>query len=307
MKVLQYKDLNYQQLNELNREKTIFLWAVSPIEVHGPHLPLDTDVMVAEELQKRYIEALSKEYSDLTFIIIPSLCLGANSLPVKGSISISPRSLEDIVYCHGKGLADQGFRYMFISDNHGGPGHQLAIQAAAEKLWKKYRFYSIDPFGLVFRKMMDHEEEFLKKAGVSKGCCGDSADSHAGTNETSLALAIDKDRVKQCYSQLHPSLLPPVKGGPALVKGVSSIFSLIGLKELSRDVGYLTNTLSWISDKDMVPYMGNPGLASKEAGESMLKARVEVAMELFRKALRGERVIIKPILWSLRIIRKFSK
>ena len=47
--------------------------AVSPIEVHGPHLPLGTDVFVAEELRRRYAAALQEEFPDYTLVVLPSL------------------------------------------------------------------------------------------------------------------------------------------------------------------------------------------------------------------------------------------
>jgi creatinine amidohydrolase len=47
-----YEELTASQLAELDRENTLALMALSPLEVHGPHLPLGTDVMVATELQK---------------------------------------------------------------------------------------------------------------------------------------------------------------------------------------------------------------------------------------------------------------
>ena len=46
-----YQSMTLQEIKGLNRDKTIFLMAVSPLEVHGPHLPVGeggdhTDAMV---------------------------------------------------------------------------------------------------------------------------------------------------------------------------------------------------------------------------------------------------------------------
>jgi creatinine amidohydrolase len=49
--IISYVRMSLPEIEALDREKTIFLMAVSPIEVHGPHLPLGTDVFVAEELR----------------------------------------------------------------------------------------------------------------------------------------------------------------------------------------------------------------------------------------------------------------
>jgi hypothetical protein len=60
----------------------------------------------------------------------------------------------------------------------------------------------------------------------------------------------------------------------------------------------------------MKPYMGDPGKAKQEAGEAMLAARVEVAIELFERALASsgkEPVHIEPMLWGVRFLRKLPE
>ena len=306
-RIYYYKDMTYSELEKLDRSRTIFLWAVSPIEVHGYHLPVDTDIIIAEELQKRYIEIIKSRYPEFTSVIIPSLYAGANALPVKGSLSVSADALEEIVFCYGKGLAKQGFKYLFISDNHGGPSHQLAIQSACEKLWRKYKFCAIDPFGELFRRMVENQETLLKMTGLKKGQCGDDEDSHAGTNETSLMLASDESKVRKNYMETAVSIPPAVTGGAAIVKGISKFLKVCGFRQISGDLLHLSNTLAWVSDKDMLPYMGAPSIATKDAGNAMLNAAVQVAQELFEKALEGKRVRIRPLLWSLKFLRKLPE
>ncbi len=161
-RTFEYCRLNLTEIESLDREKTVFLMAVSPIEVHGPHLPLGTDVYVSEELLKRYVVALQQRHPELDCVVMPSLYAGGTPLPVKGSIAVPVKTLEPLLVAFAKGLAEQGFRYLFIADNHGGPGHQLAIEAAARKAYKKYRFYLIDPFNYDYRKMVECDPEFLK-------------------------------------------------------------------------------------------------------------------------------------------------
>ncbi len=79
---------------------------------------------------------------------------------------------------------------------------------------------------------------------------------------------------------------------------------------LSRDLEHLANTLAWVGDPDMLPYMGDPRKATAEAGEAMLAARVEVAMELFERALADggrEPVRLRPMLWGVRAMRKLPE
>lgn len=302
--MLKYEDLKYTEVERLDRDKTIFLMAVSPLEVHGPHLPLGTDVLIAEELIKRYTVNLAELHPDYTLIKMPSLFTGGSPLPLNGSIKIRARVLEKLIYDFGQGLAEQGFNYLFLADNHGGPGHQLAIEAAARKLWKKYRFYLINPFGLVFRYMVEHEPSFMNLTGLGPGECGDDPDSHAGTNETSLVLSID-EKIAGDYEKVAPSLAPECRGAASIFAGLARVFQSLGGRVIAADLLHLARTLAWIDDDNMKPYLGLPARASKKAGEAMLKARVQVAVSLFENALEGKEVKIRPLIWSLRFLRYF--
>ncbi len=304
--MLEYVDLRLPDIQALQGEETIFFISVSPIEVHGPHLPVGTDVFIAEELQRRYISEISLRHPELNFVRLPPLYAGADALPVKGSLSIPARCLERILFSYGKGLAEQGFKYLFVSDNHGGPRHQIAIEAAARGLWKRHKFYLINPFGLDYRLMVLQDSKFMEMTGIGPGKCGDDQDNHAGTNETSLMLACAPEKVSKDFTEVPPSIVPDKRGVAALVSGLSKIASLFGGGVISQELEHLANTLAWINDPIMKPYMGEPANASKEAGEAMFAARVKVGVELFERALASggkEPVHIVPMLWFLRAIR----
>ncbi len=97
--------------------------------------------------------------------------------------------------------------------------------------------------------------------------------------------------------------------------GLASVVRLLGGRTLGRDLDHLAKTLAWVGDPGMAPYMGDPSRATREAGEAMLAARVEVAMELFERALASgaepesmrQPVHIQPMLWGLRILRKLPE
>ena len=310
VKALEYVEMSLPQLQALDRATTVFLVSVSPIEVHGPHLPVGTDVFVAEHLLNRYIRELARRRPDLTFVKLPPLFTGADALPVAGSLSVPAAHVEGVLKAYGKGLARQGFKYLFVADNHGGPRHQMAIVAAARALWKRHRFYLVDPFGLEFKHMVQHDAAFMNKTGLGPGACGDDSDSHAGTNETSLMLACSPSRVDPRYAEIPASLPPPARGMALFVKRLGKLIWAFGGVRFGRDLNHLANTLAWVNDPNMKPYMGNPSAASQEAGEAMLAARVEVAVELFEKALGSagrEPVHIVPMLWSLRVMRRLPE
>lgn len=309
-RVLEYVELRLPDLQALDRDKTAFLMSVSPIEVHGPHLPVGTDVLISEELLHRYMSELGRRRPELTFVKLPPLWAGSDALPVPGSFSVPAPHLEGILVAYGRGLAKQGFRYLFVSDNHGGPRYQMAIESAARTLWRRHRFYLIDPFGMDYRLMVQHDPEFLRRSGLAPGTCGDDADNHAGTNETSLMLACDPTRVSGGFRQVGPSTLPARRGAAALVANLGRLIRALGGRALGADLDHLANTLAWVSDPAMKPYMGDPGKASADAGEAMLAARVEVGVRLFEQALTSagkEPVHITPMLWGVRFLRRLPE
>lgn len=305
--VVRYEDLALPDLAALDREKTVFLWAVSPIEIHGPHLPVGTDVLVAEELRRRYIAELAVRHPEFTPVILPSLYAGSDALPVKGSLSVPATALEGILTAYAKGLAAQGFKYLLLSDNHGGPRHAMASEAAARTAWRRWRFHLINPFNALYRKMVECDPELLSETGLCPASCGDDADAHAGTNETSLMMVVAKDRIRAGADQLPVSRPVPPAGGARAVAALAGVVRAFGGRRFAADLAHLSRTLAWVSATDMVPYMGDPAKASAAAGERMLTAHVNLAMALFDQALSGAPVPLTPLLWRLRAMRRLPE
>ena len=48
--ILKFEELNWKQIQELDYKKTIFYLTISPLEEHGPHLPVGTDIFTARDV-----------------------------------------------------------------------------------------------------------------------------------------------------------------------------------------------------------------------------------------------------------------
>ena len=48
-KVIKLEELNWKQVDELDRDKTIIFLPISPLEEHGPHLPVGTDFLTTKD------------------------------------------------------------------------------------------------------------------------------------------------------------------------------------------------------------------------------------------------------------------
>jgi creatinine amidohydrolase/Fe(II)-dependent formamide hydrolase-like protein len=305
--VREYVEMTLTELEQLPRDKTLFFMPVSPIEVHGPHLPVGTDVFIAEEVRDRLQKRLAETHPDATMINLPPLYCGSDALPVPGSLSVPAEALSEVLLAYARGLHKQGFKYLIVTDNHGGPRHNLGIAYAANQAWKKYRFYVIDPFITIYKLMGRLDPGFIKRTGLAKGTCGDDTDNHAGTNETSLLMACRADYRDRDYSQIPPSLLPRPKGGAAIAASVGRMLGALGGREIAQDLNHLANTLAWMAEKPFTPYMGAPALGSQAAGEAMLAEHARISAELVERALAGEDVRQKPVLNGLRFLRRLPE
>lgn len=79
-----YVEMNCTELKSLERDRTVFFMSVSPIEVHGFHLPVGTDVFVAQEVRERLIDEFLQRYPEFNIVELPPLFLGADPVPFAG-------------------------------------------------------------------------------------------------------------------------------------------------------------------------------------------------------------------------------
>ena len=272
--------------------------ALSPLETHGEHLPLGTDLIISEKLLKRYYERLDEKYPDYNIVILPSLALGASLLPVEGSIEIKARNLEKLLYDICINLNNLGFKYLILADNHGGPAHQMAIESAAYKARKKLGFRLIDPFNYFFKLMIEKDNKLLKKLNAKEGEIGDDKDLHAGNNETSLMLYLSPESVREEYKELKISEVINFSGLSKILKTLSNIFNSDSLKHLAIN-------LAWVNDKNMKPYLGEPKKAISDRGQEMVEARISIEMEYIEKTINDQDFQEKPLLCNLRFLRYF--
>jgi len=299
-----YTELAAAQLAELDRERTLALMALSPLEVHGPHLPLGTDGLVALELQRRIVERLGRQRPDLDVLILPPLFAGADTLPLPGSVEVDSRAIYRLLLDTGRSLARQGFRYLLVTDNHGGPHHQVAVEKAVRRLWRDHRFALIAPFNRFYERMVEADPDLLAATGASAADSGGDSDAHAGTNETSILLVVAPGLILPLWKTLPPNAVAEDVPIRRLVGAVAGLVRLCGGRRLARDLEHAGTLLGWTNMKPIPPYIGAPAEATPEAGERMLEAHVDQAMAMLEEAWAGQPPFNLPPLWSLRFLEK---
>ena len=292
-------EMSSPEIDSLDREKTLFVMALSPLEVHGPHLPLGTDVMVAEEIRDRALKKIGERHPELDFVLFPSGYLGSDTIP--GSIEVDSRAINLLLRADAGFLADRGFHYLLVTDNHGGPRHQIATAKAVQRLYKRRGFHIVAPFLSFYRRMVELDPELTERIQAGPGSCGDLEDCHAGLNETSLMLSASQDKVRPMWRELTRTAFK-VRWPGLLLNPVAWILQSLGLKDLADDVRYLGEVLPWVTEKYPPTYIGEPMAASPEAGDRMLDAFSDEAADAVDAALEGRPPYHTPLGWSLRMV-----
>ncbi len=301
-KALELVEMTGSEVDALERDTTVFVMVVSPVEVHGPHLPLGTDVMVAREVRDRALTSLSTSHPELRFVVLPPYFMGSDTIP--GSLEVDSRAVNLLLRGVAGFLSARGFRYLLVLDNHGGPRHQIATAKAVRALYRERGFHIVAPFLSFYRRMVELDPSLLSRLGRGPGSCGDAQDCHAGLNETSLMLRAMPDRVRPGWRELARVSINARRWPHLLLGSLGRLARALEWKELGKDLAYVGLMLSWVTEKRPSNYIGEPRAASAEAGERMLAAFAEEAVERMEAALRGEPPYHTPLGWTLRAMER---
>jgi len=75
-KIIKFEELSWKQIDKLDRNKTVFFLPISPLEEHGPHLPVGTDLLTIKDATNSAIKILNQKKPDLNYVILPSVPIG---------------------------------------------------------------------------------------------------------------------------------------------------------------------------------------------------------------------------------------
>lgn len=210
MPILRFEELNWKELDAMDRGRTMFFLPVSPLEEHGPHLPIGVDFINADFFARETAEVLSHTHPDWNFIMIPALALGAHVIDYVGSIQIRQRVIRDLLFDYGSSLARHGFKYIVVFNAHAAPGHIVALEEACESVSKKYNIQMVSPTGrftikLFLGEYYERFNKYMSKPMAAELMRDMRKDYHAGIWETSMMLMFRPDLVKD-YQHLEPAL-----------------------------------------------------------------------------------------------------
>lgn len=202
-----WRNMTGQAIDGLDRNRTIVVVSASPLEVHGPHLPVTTDITESEGLLRATLRRLHEQRPELTFVHLPPVWMAADVLPSVGSIRFRPRTLQRVLEDLGRSLNAQGFRNIWVCNFHGGPRHFVAIEHACHRVNRRHGARMLSIFSLLLSRLGkdgSHELDHVlgEVEGVDPGAL--VGDTHGGYLETSMMLHLLGEHVED------PSGLEPV-------------------------------------------------------------------------------------------------
>ena len=261
--IFRLEELSFTELEALDRSRAVVLFTVSPLEEHGPHLPVGTDLFTADVICKKLAGRIIETRPGWTVLIGPSLPLGASAFDRAGTLLAGARTVRNATLDYGKSLARHGFRFLLVLNGHGGPRHIVALEEAAAAVSRRYKVRMLSVSGPVLWKFMrghysNRLEAILGRSFTAAEREALRGDTHAGMWETSLLLRARPELVNRNYAGL-----------PA------ARFSLINMLHKNYPL-QLGNRMG---------YIGTPSAACAELGLAAERLFLELVWELVLPAL----------------------
>ena len=295
-----WESLTKRAFDRIDRSDAVVLVTCSPLEVHGPHLPLGADALEGEGLAEHTLRFLPERHCGRTFLKLPFIYTATDTVPQPGSLYFQPRTTITVLSDLGRTLATQGFRHVMVSNFHGGPRHFLAIEKACQKVNRRHGIRMVSLFSLLISRLTSGTSNLDDVLGEVEGVdrADLDGDTHGGLVETSQLLALHGDWVDPEYKSLPRVTVDTWLAKRGVSRSKDRQGGLRGLPEMLRS---LRRGLEFFETET---YSGAPAGASAELGErflDLLAGEAAGAMSELLDGTIGPEDCHSPI-WRLRFL-----
>lgn len=240
---LNIMEINWLEVKQCNKEKTIVFIGFAPIEEHGRHLPLGVDVYETQYWMDNSLSKLEVEFGEHTFLTMPVITFGhANMKGLPGNIHLSQQLLYELVLATVNNIIEWGIKHIVIISGHADPKHTIAIEQVCEKVNNENGIVAFAPMGAIFSGEVAIAEE-NQDPDMKQKMMAFPNDFHAGWIETSNMLEIRKDLVKHDFIK-QPDIVVSDKEmiNPEVVMKKTAGYGHLGYpKEASSALGKTLN------------------------------------------------------------------
>jgi len=239
--------MTWPEAEEAARRGAALILPVGSVEPHGPHLPLDTDVIIAEAMAERAARMLRAGSGEAW--VLPSLPFSVTdfSAGFGGAISVGPDAVSTILTDACASLARQGFRRIALANAHLEPGHRESLRASVEAA---RRASGAD---VVFPDLTSKRWARMLTEEFRSGAC------HAGQFETSIVMARQPAAVRE---EIRRGLAPNPISLSRKIRDGAATFRAAGGHQA---------------------YFGNPAAATAEEGRSTIETLATILATAIRE------------------------
>jgi creatinine amidohydrolase len=178
-----WTDIRWPEMAGHDRTRWIAVLPLAATEQHGPHLPYETDVLIARAYLARVGELLSNT-APVTFLPIERIGISSEHIDFPGTQTLSPETAIRNWMAIGESVARAGLRKLVLITSHG--GNSAAMNIVAQELRTHHRMLVVTTsWG-----RLSAVETLFPAEEVEHGI-------HGGAVETSIMLARYGGEVKR--------------------------------------------------------------------------------------------------------------
>lgn len=192
MALLDLAHLTWEEVRDLDRPKAAAILPVGSVEAHGPHLPLATDVIIAETMARAAAAGLAARGHDA--VLLPPLTYTAAEFAAgfPGTVSLRPGTLTALLVDVARSLGRHHFAVLAIANAHLDPTHVAAIEAAIAESRGE------NGARIVFPDVTKKPWALRLTDEFRSGAC------HAGQYESSIVMAVRPELVREAIRRALP-------------------------------------------------------------------------------------------------------
>src|SRR6476660_8186136 len=124
-----WTDIRWPEVSAADAARWIAVLPLAATEQHGPHLPLGTDVMIAEAYLARVRELLPKSIP-ATFLPLQPVGISTEHIDYPGTLTLPAETALRSWMAIGTSIARAGIKKLVMVTSHGGNSAAMSLVAA---------------------------------------------------------------------------------------------------------------------------------------------------------------------------------
>ncbi len=185
MTVQHLGSMTWREVKAFVHDRVVACVPIGSIVAHGPHLPLNTDVVISVEAVRRASRRLSQNGVDV--LVLPPVVYSPARLGSKfaGTIDLSAEAFSATLRGLLEGIKGMGVRTACLFTCHMDPDHLQAVRGVVAGCAGDPRLRVLFP-DLALEPWSSRMPEEFRRGG-----------SHGGRYETACIMALEEDKVRE--------------------------------------------------------------------------------------------------------------